>query len=452
MVTFKIVCVDLIILGHRVTTSKCRKETEVMSWLLEEILSDDNIALAIKQVKANKGSPGVDKMTVNEVEDYFKENGEVIKSKIRCRKYKPLPVKRVEIPKGDGTKRPLGIPTVKDRVLQQAITQVISPMCEEVFSEFSYGFRPYRRCENAVIKALEYFNDGYDWLVDLDLSKFFDNVNQDILMILVHKIIKDGDTESLIRKFLQSGVNIGGTISLTDKGTPQGGNLSPLLANIYLNEFDKELENRGLRFVRYADDVLICVKSEVAANRVMASVTRWLKEKLKVEVNVTKTKVARPNDIKYLGFGFYKRDDNIWRPKPHIKSIKKFKKKLHDESIRSVSASIAYKISRLNPIIRGWINYFKICDMKSWVESLDGYLRTRLRMCIWKQWKLPRNRVKQLRKCGLPKWQAKAYGNTRKSYARVAHSGFLIHALPKATFDKANLVSLLDYYQLQHNF
>ena len=451
MITFRIVCADLIILGHRVITSKCRKETEVMSKLLEEILSDDNIALAIKQVKANKGSPGVDKMNTNEVEDYFKENGEVIKSKIRCRKYKPLPVKRVEIPKGDGSFRPLGIPSVKDRVLQQAITQVISPRCEEVFSDYSYGFRPSRRCENAVIKALEYFNDGYDWLVDLDLSKFFDNVNQDILMILVHEIIKDGDTESLIRKFLQSGVNIGGTISPTDKGTPQGGNLSPLLANIYLNEFDKELENRGLRFTRYADDVLICVKSEVAANRVMTSVTNWLKKKLRVEVNATKTKVARPNDIKYLGFGFYLKDLK-WRPKPHIKSIEKFKKKLHDETIRSVSTSIAYKISRLNPIIRGWINYFKICDMKSWMKNIDGYLRTRLRMCIWKQWKLPRNRVKQLRKCGLPKWQAKAYGNTRKSYARVAHSGFLIHALPKAIFDKANLVSLLDYYQLVHNF
>lgn len=208
-----------------------------MSKLLEEILSKDNIALAIKQVKANKEKPGVDKMTTDEVEGYFKENGEIIYSKIRVRKYKPLPVKRVEIPKGDGTKRPLGIPSVKDRVLQQAIVQVISPKCEEVFSNYSYGFRPKRRCENAVVKALEYFNDGYDWIVDLDLSKFFDNVNQDILMILVHNIIKDGDTESLIRKFLQSGVNIGGTISQTKTGTPQGGNLSPLLANIYLSKW-----------------------------------------------------------------------------------------------------------------------------------------------------------------------------------------------------------------------
>ena len=423
-----------------------------MSKLLEEILSNDNIALAIKQVKANKGKPGVDNITVNELDEYFKENGEVIKSKIRVRKYKPNPVRRVYIPKGDGSKRPLGIPTVKDRVLQQAIVQVISPMCEEVFSNYSYGFRPNRRCEDAILKALEYFNDGYDWLVDLDLSKFFDNVNQDILMILVHNIIKDGDVESLIRKFLQSGVNIGGTISQTDKGTPQGGPISPLLANIYLNQLDKELESRGLRFTRYADDVLICVKSEVAANRVMASVTKWLKEKLRVEVNITKTKVARPNDIKYLGFSFYKKDDeNIWRPKPHIKSIKSFKKKLHDESIRSVSTSIADKISKLNPIIRGWINYFRICDMKTWMEHLDGYLRTRLRMCIWKQWKNPRTRVKRLKQCGFPEWQAKAYGNTRKGYIRCA-STILNHALPNKMFNDAGLISLLNYYQLQHNF
>lgn len=325
-------------------------------------------------------------------------------------------------------------------------------MCEEVFSNYSYGFRPKRRCENAIVKALEYFNDGYDWVVDLDLSKFFDNVNQDILMILVHNIIKDGDTESLIRKFLQSGVNIGGTISQTNIGTPQGGNLSPLLANIYLNQLDKELEERELRFIRYADDVLICVKSEVAANRVMTSVTRWLKEKLRVEVNATKTKVARPNEIKYLGFGFYRDSKTTyWKPKPHIKSIKELKKKLHDETIRSVSTSIRYKISRLNPIIRGWINYFRIGSMKMVMKELDRYLRFRLRMCIWKQWKYPKTRVKRLRQCGFPEWQCVAYGNTRKGYARCA-STFLHQALQNKMFKEAGLVSLTEYYQLQHNF
>lgn len=419
-----------------------------MSKLLEEILDKDNINLAIKQVKANKGSPGVDGMRADEAEDFFKENGEDLFNLIRLRKYKPLPVRRVQIPKPDGTKRPLGIPSVKDRVLQQAIVQIISPKCEKVFSDSSFGFRINRSCEKAVLRALEYFNDGYDWIVDLDLSKFFDNVDQNILMILAHDIIKDGDTESIIRKFLQSGVNIGGTIFETKTGTPQGGNLSPLLANIYLNQFDKELEKRGLRFTRYADDVLICVKSEVAANRVMTSVTRWLKEKLRVEVNATKTKVDRPTGIKYLGFGFYYKEGQ-YRPKPHIKSIERFKKNLHDESIRSKPTSIAYKISKLNPIIRGWINYFRICDMKKWMKELDSYLRVRLRMCIYKQWKTAQNRIKQLRKCGFPEWMAKAYANSRKGIMRCAKS-FMSRAIPKPTFDRAGLISLLDYYTLKH--
>ena len=419
-----------------------------MSELLEKILDKENIDLAMKQVKANKGSPGIDGMSVDEMEAFFKENGELIFEKIRQRKYKPLPVRRVEIPKPDGSKRPLGIPSVKDRVLQQAITQVISPMCEKVFSDSSYGFRENRSCEKAVLKALEYFNDGYDWLVDLDLSKFFDNVDQNILMILVHNIIKDGDTESIIRKFLQSGVNIGGTIYETKSGTPQGGNLSPLLANIYLNPFDKELEKRGLRFTRYADDLLICVKSEAAANRVMTSVTRWLKEKLRVEVNATKTKVAKPDDIKYLGFSFY-RKDGLYRPKPHIRSIQRLKKRLHDETRRSVSSSALYRISRLNPIIRGWINYFRICDMKQWMNKLDSYVRLRFRMIIWKQWKKPKTRIRQLRKCGFPEWMANAYGNCRKGIMRCA-STFMKRAIPKITFDKAGLESLLDYYTEKH--
>lgn len=422
-----------------------------MSKLLEDILSDDNITKAIRVVKSRKGASGIDHMSTDELDDYFKDNLSNIKDLIRKRKYKPLPVKRVEIPKPDGTKRPLGIPCVKDRVLGQAIYQVLSPMCEEVFSDSSYGFRPNRSCEKAIIKTLEYFNDGYDWLVDLDLSKFFDNVDQNILMILVHDIIKDGDTESLIRKFLLSGVNIGGTIYETEKGTPQGSNLSPLLANIYLNQFDRELERRGLHFTRYADDCVICLKSEVAANRVMKSVTKWLKEKLKVEVNVTKTKVARPTDIKYLGFSFYRQKDGAYHPKPHIKSIEKLKFKLKQLTTRKYSSSILSKIVKINQVIRGWINYFKICDMKGWMEKIDRHLRFRLRMIIWKQWKTPQNRVRQLRKCGLPEWMAKAYGNSRKGIARCA-STFMTRAITNETFNKSGLVSLLDYYNLVHNY
>ena len=299
--------------------------------LMEEILSKENLEQARKAVIANKGTAGIDGMNVNELTKFIEEHGEEIIERIKKRKYKPLPVKRVQIPKPDGSKRNLGIPSVKDRWLQQAVYQVLNPIFEEVFSDSSYGFRPGRKCEDAIVKALEYMNDGYDWLVDMDLSKFFDNVNQDILMILVHKVIKDPDTESLIRKFLQSGVLVEGVFLETRVGTPQGGNLSPLLANIYLNELDKELQSRGLHFTRYADDCVIYVRSEAAAKRVMKSITRWLEEKLHVQVNITKTKVCRPNDTKYLGFSFYKKN-NKYRPKPHLKSVQKLKEKLHEYS------------------------------------------------------------------------------------------------------------------------
>ncbi len=419
--------------------------------LMEEILSKENLETAMKAVIANKGSAGVDGMKVNELPKFIVEHGEEITERIRMRKYKPLPVRRVQIPKPDGTKRNLGIPSVKDRWLQQAVYQVLNPIFEREFSDSSYGFRPGRKCEDAIVKALELMNDGYDWLVDMDLSKFFDNVNQDILMILVHKVIKDPDTESLIRRFLQSGVLVEGTFEETRIGTPQGGNLSPLLANIYLNEFDKELESRGLRFTRYADDCVIYVRSEAAANRVMKSVIRWLEEKLRVQVNVTKTKVCRPNDTKYLGFSFYKRNDK-WRPKPHLKSVQKFKQKLHGYSKRSWSVSMDYRVSKLNPVIRGWINYFRICDMKTLMKDMDGWLRVRIRMCIWKQWKTPNNREKALVKLGFPRWGAHRYANTRLGCMAIAKSRIMTRAVPKRILDLKGLLSLADHYQLVHSY
>lgn len=273
--------------------------------MIERILSKENLEEAKCKVMSNKGSAGVDRMKTSELPKFIEEHGEELCEAIRRRKYKPLPVRRVEIPKEDGSKRNLGVPAVKDRWIEQAVCQVLTPIFEKEFSENSYGFRPGRKAEQAVIKALEFMNDGYDWIVDLDLSKFFDNVNQDILMILVHKVIKDPDTESLVRRILQGGVLVEGTYEETKIGTAQGSPISPLLANIYLNEFDKELTSRGLHFVRYADDCIICVKSEAATNRVMSSVTKWLTEHLRVEVNATKTKVARPKEIKYLGFSFY---------------------------------------------------------------------------------------------------------------------------------------------------
>ena len=295
--------------------------------LLEKILSEENLAEAMHAVMINKGAAGIDHMPTKKLPEYVSEHKEEICDLIRKRRYRPLPVKRVQIPKDDGSKRNLGIPAVKDRWIEQAVSQILTPLFEKEFSDNSYGFRPGRKAEQAVLKALEYMNDGYDWIVDLDLSKFFDNVNQDILMILVHNVIKDPDTESLIRRILQGGVLVEGTFEATRIGTAQGSPISPLLANIYLNEFDKELESRGLHFTRYADDCIICVRSETAANRVMKSVTRWLEKHLRVQVNATKTKVSRPNGIKYLGFGFYYKE-NEWRPKPHIKSAGKLKYKL----------------------------------------------------------------------------------------------------------------------------
>lgn len=416
--------------------------------LMEEILSAENLEAAKKAVIKNKGTCGVDGMKVEELDAFIQAKGKEICDKIRSRKYKPLPVRRVQIPKPDGSKRNLGIPSVKDRWIQQAVYQVLCPIFEKEFSETSYGFRPGRRCEGAIVKALEYMNDGYDWIVDMDLSKFFDNVNQDILMILVHKVIHDPDTESLIRKVLQSGVMVEGVFQETNRGTPQGGNLSPLLANIYLNEFDKELESRGLRFTRYADDVIICVHSEAAANRVMKSVVNWLGKHLRVQVNATKTKVCRPNEMKYLGFSFYYKKG--WKPKPHPKSIEKFKLKLKKYTSRSWSISMKERTKKLNQVIRGWINYFRIANMKMWMMRIDGWLRTRIRICLWKQWKTPKNRRKELMKLGLPYNIAYMWSYSRKGYARVASSPIMAHTVTPSLLKQKGLLSLADHYNSVH--
>lgn len=296
-----------------------------MSELLEKILDKQNMNEAYKKVCAKKGAGGVDGMELEELDGYIRRNWDSIKEQIRTREYKPQPVKRVEIPKPSGGKRKLGIPTVMDRVIQQGITQVISPMCEPLFSDHSCGFRPNRSCEMAIRDLLVFLNEGYEWIVDIDLEKFFDNVPQDKRMSLVHNIIKDGDTESLIRKYLKAGVMIQDRYEKTEKGTPQGGNLSPLLSNIMLNELDKELEKRGLRFVRYADDCVIAVRSEASAKRVMYSITSWIERKLGLKVNAEKTRITRPSKLKYLGFGFYKDTKaKEWKSRPHKESMEKF--------------------------------------------------------------------------------------------------------------------------------
>lgn len=420
------------------------------SSLLEEMLSAGNLNKAYLQVKRNKGAAGIDGMEVKELKDYLKEHGEEIKEQIRNRKYKPKPVRRVEIPKESGGVRKLGVPTVLDRFIQQAIVQVLTPIYEPIFSENSYGFRPNRCCEMAIIKALEYMNDGYQWVVDIDLEKFFDNVQHDKLITLVMKNVKDGEIVSLIRKYLVSGIMIDDEYKESVIGTPQGGNLSPLLSNIMLDVLDKELETRGLRFVRYADDCIILVGSSKAADRVMENVTKFIEKKLGLKVNTTKSKVSKPNEIKFLGFGFYKdKYSQEYRAKPHEKSVQKLKQKLKELTKRSWGVSMDYRLLKIKQLIIGWVNYYRIGNFKMECQRIDKNIRFRIRMCIWKQWKKIQKRHKALVQLGVESHLAQSWANSRKSYARCA-STFLQTAITNKLLKKRGLVSLLDQYQLKH--
>lgn len=420
-----------------------------MSQLLDKILSQANMMEAYNQVKANKGSAGIDGITIDGIDVYLRQNWRATKQLIKERKYKPQPVLRVEIPKPNGGVRNLGIPTVMDRIIQQAIVQVLSPICENHFSDYSYGFRPNRSCETAIIQLLEYLNDGYEWFVDIDLEKFFDTVPQDRLMSLVQNIIHDGDTESLIRKYLHSGVIINGQRHKTLVGTPQGGNLSPLLSNIMLNELDKELEKRGLHFVRYADDCVITVGSEASAKRVMHSVSRFIENRLGLKVNMTKTKVVRPSKLKYLGFGFWKSPQG-WKCRPHQDNVQELRRKLKKLTTRKWSIDLTSRIERLNWLIRGWINYFSLGNMKTVMAQIDERLRTRLRVIIWKQWKKKSKRLWGLLKLGVPKWIADKVSGWGDHYQLVAQKSVLKRAVSKEVLAKRGLISCLDYYLERH--
>ena len=417
------------------------------SSLMEQILSRENLNAAYLQVVRNKGAAGVDGMEYTELKDHLAENGETIREQLRTRRYKPQPVRRVEIPKPDGGIRNLGVPTVTDRFVQQAVAQVLTPIFEEQFHDHSYGFRPDRCAQQAVIKALEMMNDGHDWIVDIDLAKFFDTVNHDKLMTVFGRTIKDGDVISIVRKFLVSGIMIGDEYEDSIIGTPQGGNISPLLANIMLNELDKELEARGLDFVRYADDCIIMVGSKQAADRVMKSITRYIEEKLGLKVNVSKSKVDKPKGIKYLGFGFYY-DSFVkeYRAKPHAKSVAKFKVRMRELTRRSWGVSNSYKIQKLNQLIRGWINYFKTGSMKTLCERLDSNIRYRLRMCIWKHWKTPQNKEKNLVKLGVPRWAAHKVAHTGNRIAHMCHNGWIQKAISNKRLAEFGLISMSDYY------
>lgn len=418
--------------------------------LLNELLSDDNLKIAKQRIKKNKGASGIDGMEVKELDEYLSKHLDEIKEQIRNKKYSPKPVKRVEIPKPDGGVRNLGVPTVVDRFVQQAIAQVLTPIYEPKFSESSYGFRPNRCCEMAILKALEFMNDGYQWVVDIDLEKFFDNVNHDKMISLIMKDVKCGEIVSLINKFLKSGIMIDDEYKESVIGTPQGGNLSPLLSNIMLNQLDKELEARGLRFTRYADDCIILVGSSKAADRVMKNVSIFIENKLGLKVNMTKSKVSKPNDIKYLGFGFFMdKNDGLWKAKPHAKSVEKLKLKLKKLTSRRWSISLDERLEKIKKTIVGWTNYYKIGYWKDVARMVDAHVRFRLRMCIWKQWKKVNTKKKALISLGVPKRKAWMLANSRKAYARCA-SSFLNNVLTNKRLKERGLVFLLDQYDLKH--
>lgn len=365
--------------------------------LIEVITTSENLNRAYKKVVENKGASGIDGITVEELGDYIKTNKDDIVNSIRNRTYFPKPVRRVYIPKSNGKMRPLGIPTALDRTIQQAIAQPISDIYEEIFSEYSYGFRPNRSCHDAIGQALAYLNDDYEWVIDIDIEQFFDKVNHDKLIQILREQVNDSATLNLIRKYLKAGVMEQGIVKATKTGVPQGGPLSVVLSNIYLDKLDKELEQRGLRYVRYADDVLIFTKSEMAANRVMKSISDWIERKLFLKVNATKSKVVRPTRSKYLGFTFLKHGGQ-WKVKPTTEKKKVIYKKMNEYLKRgkAISRSIVVTIKRVNQMVRGWINYFRIGMMKGFMEEFGAWLRHKIRVILLKQWKRPKTIYRNL--------------------------------------------------------
>ncbi|MEL3960273.1 group II intron reverse transcriptase/maturase [Lysinibacillus endophyticus] len=413
--------------------------------LLNQILSRENMLQALKRVEQNKGSHGVDMMPVQNLRQHIVENWLSIKEAILKGTYEPMPVRRVEIPKPDGGVRLLGIPTVTDRLIQQAIAQVLSKVYDPTFSENSYGFRPNRSAHDAVRKAKEYIRDGHRWVVDMDLEKFFDKVNHDRLMGTLAKRIQDKPLLKLIRKYLQSGVMINGVVSSTLEGTPQGGPLSPLLSNIVLDELDKELERRGYKFVRYADDCNIYVKSKRAGLRTMASIQRFIEGKLRLKVNEKKSAVDRPWKRKFLGFSFtYHKEPKVRIAK---ESLKRMKNKVREITSRKMPYPMEYRIQKLNQYLMGWCGYFALADTKSIFLELDKWIRRRLRMCLWKNWKKPKTKIRNLIQLGVPQWQAYEWGNTRKSYWRISNSPILHRTLGNSYWRNQGLKSLEARYE-----
>ncbi|UKJ06074.1 group II intron reverse transcriptase/maturase [Solitalea lacus] len=414
--------------------------------LLEYILSPSNLNAAYKQVKRNNGTGGVDGMNVEKLLPYLQSHREELLDSLQNGRYKPQAVRRVEISKENGKKRALGIPTVVERVIQQAITQQLTPIYERQFSPNSYGFRPKRSAHQAIKQCQTNANDGYRYVVDMDLEKFFDTVNQSKLIEILSRTIPDGRVVSLIHKYLKAGVMIQGEFQETSMGVPQGGNLSPLLSNVMLNELDKELKERGHRFVRYADDCMVFCKSRRAAERVLVSLTNYIEQKLYLKVNREKTTVAHVKDVKFLGYGFYF-NKNGCKMRTHKKSVEKMKDKIRELTSRSNGWGNERRKEAIRRYITGWLNYFQLADMKGLLERIDEWYRRRIRSLIWKQWKSIKTRIRNLIKLGIPKNKAMEYGNTRKSYWRTANSQILSRSITNERLKQSGYLFFADYYQ-----
>lgn len=410
--------------------------------MLEQMLQRENLVQAYKRVKQNKGAPGVDGVTVEQLQEHLWQHWDMVKNQLLAGTYQPMPVKRVEIPKPGGGVRMLGIPTVMDRFIQQALLQIMTPIFDPGFSENSFGFRPGRRAHDAVIKAQSYIREGYRWVVDMDLEKFFDRVNHDILMARVARKVKDKRVLRLIRAYLNAGVMVHGVTRETEEGTPQGGPLSPLLANILLDDLDKELTRRGHRFVRYADDCNIYVQSKRAGERVMEGVTRFVEGKLKLKVNRDKSAVDRPWKRKFLGFSFLSNREASIRLAP--KTIERFKDRIRELTCRSKPVPLKKRIEQLNRFLMGWIGYYKLASAKGHCEAFDGWIRRRLRMCLWKQWKRIKTRWRNLRALGVPDWAARMMANTRRGPWFMSRN--LNNALDSSYWKGQGLCSLLERY------
>ena len=422
-----------------------------MEVLLESILNRKNLVLAYHQVVGNKGAPGVDGITVDELGDYLKSNWSSINEEIRRGKYKPSAVRRVSIPKPNGGERHLGIPTVLDRVIQHSISQELDNLYDEGFSKYSYGFRKGRSAHQALEKSLDYIKSGHEYMVSIDLEKFFDRVNHDKLMSKLSKKIKDKEVLRLIRRYLQSGILDNGVVRTNREGTPQGGNLSPILSNIVLDELDKELESRGLRFVRYADDISIFVKSPRAGERVLLSVSNWIEQQLQLRVNVGKSGVEHCSKSGLLGYGFFYKAKEGYEFRVLARSYKRFQVKLKRLTKRSWSVSLDYRLDKLRQTMQGWLNYYGLAHCKHRIIKLEKWLRRRIRMCIWKTWKLVRTKKRSLIKLGVSKEEAHQWANTRKGYWIISGSPILETTITNRLLEKRGYRSMVSYYLYRHS-